>query len=171
MESNLYRKLQSGIQEIKVNEQKIKIINEKESADVTYHNAVCLIGVNIDRSTNDIEYKPAEGRLDKRAKVPNIILYGPNNSIILKVSVLYASRKKLALLDKSDILIEGDNNDDIEYHKFQFEKMVAYKRIVHDALKFANWNIFEGKDPFEDSQWVITDIDDSLNGNPIPVKE
>ncbi|CAG9332744.1 unnamed protein product [Blepharisma stoltei] len=168
MEPNLFKKLQSGMQEIKANEKKIQIINEKESTDVTYHNAVCLVGVNIDRSKNKIETNPVENTFNY-GRVPNLLLYGPDGSIILRVSALYASKKKLALFDKSNNLIEGDNNDDIEYHKFQFEKMVQYKFMIRDFLKFINWNILEGKDPFEDSEWIITDIDDSLDGNPILV--
>lgn len=106
---------------------------------------------------------------EQRIHPKNFEYYISNNgSTIFTIDVVFKSPKKLLLLDKNNKNRKIDI-DTSEYHKIQFEKTVASKGYgIVDFIKIYFWleNLYGNSDPFKDTPWIISDIDDSLKGVP-----
>ncbi|CAG9335413.1 unnamed protein product [Blepharisma stoltei] len=182
MEPRLFSEIKIGLNSIKGREQCVKRINTDDHVDVYFYNQNLYIGAEIDRSKNEnlypepitvMRYNPRNLNDMRRISIDKWHIYGiSSNSFILKIDVVFNTSKKLVIVNEKDEKIVGDISDSRETHKFRFEKMIkgevgSFKKIEL-GIKALSYSLFPrfGVNPFEESEWIITDIDDFLNGNP-----
>ncbi|CAG9327616.1 unnamed protein product [Blepharisma stoltei] len=186
MEPRLYPEVHAGLDTLKRRGHSIKRTNTDQFIYAYYYNDRIYQGVNIDRSLN-------KGKEMEKAQMMNVDLrigkskeprmYMENmkiftgkdglltNNLIFKVDVVYNTAVKLIVLDENGEKLIGDQNKSPETHKFRFETMTEMPSgVMTQAL--TNFQIMlyylncMGTNPIKVNEWIITDIDDHLKGNP-----
>lgn len=181
MEENIYAEMKEGLDVLKRRGQRIRIVNNNSPVILHFYNQNLYLGAHLERSKNTnieeepwaFKEKPINVSNEKGSKIPldKWLLYSRDlNSCVLKIDVIFNTSKKLIIVNEQDDILKGESSKAIETHKFRFEKVIKSKsfwNLLNFYFNLFNYYVGYGSiDPFEDAEWVLTDIDDFLNGNP-----
>lgn len=186
MEPKLFSEVISGLDTLKRREHNLKRTNPDQFVYAYFYNDRIYRGVNLDRSLNndkelterqmyDIDIKIRRNK-EPRMNVQNLLKFEGKdghltNNLIFKIDVVYNTATKLIVLDENGERIIGEQNKSPETHKFRFETMTTipdgYLNDMMIKVQLPMYYLYGyGVNPFKDSDWIITDIDDHLKGNP-----
>lgn len=184
LEPRLAKALNEGLDVIKRRNNDLKLVNESEYVTSYFYNERLYFGADIirDKNSKNLQIKTLpeisevfNWERDCRVPAHNVRVLHENISnlqakIIFKVDVLYSSPVKLILFDHTGECVRGQTNYMPETHKFSFETAHAYPdskwgiaTSMIELVKFARAN---KSTLLENADWLITDIDSYLEGNP-----
>jgi hypothetical protein len=187
MEPRLAKALEEGLAVIRRRNNELKLVNEGEYVTSYFYNERLYLGVDIVRDHNSntiIRHSLADlnGLLkwnsDCRVPVDNVRLYYDTLThlkpkVTLKVDVLYSSPVKLILFDPTGECVRGQKNYMPETHKLRFEIMQTFPQSswgrIKASMELVKFARGAKSDLFRESDWVITDMDDYLEGNAFVV--
>eukprot|EP00347_Sterkiella_histriomuscorum_P005146 403357719 len=169
-ENNLYKEIQSTLPDVFGEIETIEVVNEDNEVDafevslVDFHQ---YFGASIDRDEN---IQNAIRSFGARRKAENISFYtrdfkeyGQILSMNVELIIRIESNTKLNLIDKhKNHLIQDE--DEKEVHFMRLESVTSEYPIQLSTL----WKIVSEyfKKDMKFKQWVLTDFDNCLNGNP-----
>lgn len=187
MEPRLAKAMDEGLGVIKRRNNELRLINEGEYVASYFYNEKLYVGVDIVRDNNSKKLECfgltdlfgfIRWSNDGRVPVVNVKLFYETLSllkpkVILKVDVLYSSPMKLVLFDETGECLKGQKNYMPETHKLRFESMLSFPdttmgkvHAIRELVKFARAG---DSSLLKEADWLITDVDDYLKGNPFVV--
>ena len=162
----------------------LQIVNTDSPVFVFFYNAQVTKGVDLVRNQNVNNSYEVESLADYREKLveaprldaQDIFFYTKlgkpqDNHLVFKVDVVVYSSVKLIVKNENSEVIFGNESTNPERHKFRFEIMKKMQPGLLQNVVSTGWAISyfacnKGSWPFCSSEWMVTDIDDHLQGNP-----
>ena len=179
LENNLFQGITAGLEDVKQSGHRLTLINPSAPVYVSLHNSALHIGPFIDRAqTKDlltIKKLTARGEM---SRVKDVWLHKRDGqvslplSFVLKVDCLIKSKAKLVMEDGDGKAVKGKKDESEEEHILRFEvarlKEGGFFNLYDNFLRYFKYAVDEETEsPFKDQEWVVTDIDKHLRGNPL----
>ena len=160
-DNKLYEKFQSSFESLKVQNKKMKILNESSELKLGFFNEEFEVQLPELLMKSSLFMKLYKWLLDPSDFVPkkNIKIVGDNDyeTIKLSVDVLIQSPMKIRIDERQD----NDGKEETHLIRFQIQKKYYEREIYRsgiDSLMFLK----DGK-AFNNCEWTIQDIDKSLH--------
>jgi hypothetical protein len=176
LEPSLLQRVQLGLTEIEDQRAKLTSVNPEADCDTEFFNENLFFNISIKRNDSTLPplNLPALSWLKyQRIKSKNVVFYPKSstsvNEVVLKIDVVFTSRSKLVLLDEAGEELQSKSDSSVEQHSLQFETQSKtgggfFANVLRDYKAF---HYAEGGSGWiGEFDWYITDIDDSLGGNP-----
>lgn len=175
-EPRLFQSLKTSLDSMAEKKGSMKIVNEDAVFRPEFFNAQLRIKASIDRKPlgeviKGDSMKPIKTNDTPRLLKEDIHIYNDSeiSSIVLKVDVVYTSMFKLVMADETGEEVQGKADETPETHMLTFETEsmptgIIFPGLWHRvnsilyAVGYSNW--------MSEFNWIITDIDEHLNGNP-----
>lgn len=181
LEGNLYKAIARSLAECDLSKKTLRIVNETAPVAVSLHNSSLFIGPYIDRSRNTSFSSAKDIRSSQQfQRITNLSVYKDLSmpfrlpgSFILQVDCLVKSQAKLVLEDELGNVVQGKKDESEEEHVLRFEVACAKKsgllRIYDNFIRFIIYAAGDDRVefPFKDGEWIISDLDGELQGNPL----
>jgi hypothetical protein len=182
-EPRLYAEVKRGLESVTTNKGQLVLRNPEATVTSALCNSRLYFNVGITRkdSTPDCSVEETKYLQDfsdgmyARLNKKDIISYPFNKDcqIVLKVDVVFSSSLKLVLQDESGEEVRGKSGNSVERHMMRFE---TETKVLGSYFK-ASSRIFNGvlfplglnQGWIDDYDWLVTDIDECLEGNPFSI--
>ena len=180
VEPGLMKHLQDGLDTIERRSWKLELLNTSLTPLLHFYNERLVKGVHIDRKRNRspryelttmADFVSMEG---SRMSPRYILMYKGSgerdNTLILKVDVVFYTGLKLILFDSEGMVIKGEDSKTAETHMMCFETEVPIaKGRLTEALTvaelFSYYVMGWGQGPVREYAWRVSDIDFFMKGN------
>lgn len=180
LEGNLYKAIARSLAEFDLSKQTLRLVNEDAPVTVALHNSSIHIGPFINREKNVILTRAKDMRSEQYTRIKDVIIYKDPKSLfslplsfLLQLDCLIRSKAKLVLEDELGNVVKGRKDESEEEHVIRFEvacpKTKGLMRMYANFLRFILYAAGDEKVkyPFREGQWVISDLDGELKGNPL----
>lgn len=181
LEGNLYKAIARSLAEFDLSKQTLRLVNGDAPVTVTLHNSSIHIGPFIEREKNETLLRAKDMRhREQYTRIKDVVIYkDPTSpftlplSFLLQLDCLIRSKAKLVLEDELGNVVKGRKDESEEEHVIRFEvacpKTKGLLRIYANFIRFILYAAGDDKEnyPFSDGQWVISDLDGELKGNPL----
>lgn len=181
MEPNLFSETKISLDTIKRRRHCLELVNPDSKVNTFMYNDFITAGVHVDRSKNkekgfevgsfdELTNKLKRDALGFTYNYLNGIVPTEQSHILLSVDLLFNSPSKLVLRDEEGNVLRGNESRSSEIHKLKFETMMEFKKgafgSVGSLVSLLKCAYFNKNSLLEGPQWLVTDIDDFLQGNP-----
>ena len=180
IEPGLMKHLSEGLDTIRRRGWKLEVANESLTPLLHLYNERLIKGVHINRRLNQspkyelsslADYVTRQGvRMSPR----HILLYKGletrDNTLVLKVDVVFYTGLKLLLRENNGLLVKGEDSTAGETHMMRFETEVPrpsgrLSEAVTLAEALSYYVLGWGQGPVREYQWTLCDIDFFMKGN------
>lgn len=184
VESTLFSRLKSDLSALQHEELKLELINDGADVSVQFYNAKHCYGVPISRAeTRRFKYSMKQGPRSDYVDTKDCVLFildffnfiGASKdakflSSAIKYETLWVdcimrSKMKLLVVNKQGEVLQGQRDEQEEAHLLQFEATIG--KPPEKGGLFALPETIN----LPDVDWVLTDVDRRLDGNPYIPKQ